>query len=512
MADSPQETVQQRAYRLLKAIKAETENAVEPVFDIDLARALNMTEGEARSAFRYLAGKGWIETYNLDGAARINAAGHDVVAAVERQMAAHNQRSKPDPARAVERTEQDSAVEWDVFISHASEDKDDFVRPLAERLRHEGLRVWYDDFTLTVGDSLRRSIDRGLARSRYGVVVVSQNFLKKEWPQKELDGLVAREVGGVKVILPVWHNISADQIRAYSPILADRLAVSSAKGLDHVTDQLLQAIGRKASPGGASESRASAPPRIPTQDPNAAARLRQLSGYASELHSRRVAEILAAKAPVALQDGARIVMHVVPLSAVGDRPTESFEEIARNPNSFPPIRDRHARDSKITYDGLTTGSNSEGLSRPQRAYVTVFRSGTVEAVESSIARGREHNFVELPHLEAIVVKYACLYAKSLNGFGVAPPLAVCVSLVNVKGMKLTQDLISTAFVPEDLPCSDLDQQHLNFGQAIFDAVPPDYNPAARYLRPVLTHLANAAGLHASPNFDAGGNYTPAGKL
>ena len=189
MADSFQETIQQKAYRLLKAIKAKTENTVEPVFDIDLARDLNMTEGEARGAFRYLAGNGWIETFNLDGAARINAVGHDVVAAVERQMAAHDRPSKPDAARAVERTEQDTAIEWDVFIGHASEDKDDFVRSLAERLRHEGLRVWYDDFTLTVGDSLRRSIDRGLARSRYGVVVISPNFLRKEWPQKELDGL-----------------------------------------------------------------------------------------------------------------------------------------------------------------------------------------------------------------------------------------------------------------------------------------------------------------------------------
>jgi hypothetical protein len=404
---------------------------------------------------------------------------------------------------------QDSASEWDVFISHASEDKDDFVRPLAERLRREGLRVWYDDFTLTVGDSLRRSIDRGLARSRHGVVVVSPNFLKKEWPQKELDGLVAREVGGAKVILPVWHSISADQIRAYSPILADRLAVSSAKGLDHVTDQLLQAIGRTASSGGAGDAGGSAPPRIPKQNSSARA---GLFDYAAELHSRRVAEILAAKAPVALQDGARIVMHVVPLGAVGDRPTESFEEIARNPNSFPPILDRHSRDSKITYEGLTSGSNSEGLSRPQRAYVTVFRSGTVEAVESSIARGRGHNFVQLPHLEAMLVKYACLYAKSLNDFGVAPPMAICVSLVNVQGMKLTQDFISTAFVPEDLPCGDLDRQHLNFGQAIFDAVPSDYNAAARLLRPVLTHLANAAGLHGSPNFDPEGDYTPAGKL
>jgi hypothetical protein len=134
------------------------------------------------------------------------------------------------------------AMEWDVFISHASEDKDGFVRPLAEGLRSCGLKVWFDEFTLTLGDSLRRSIDRGLAHSRFGIVVISADFLRKEWPQKELDGLVAREVDGVKVILPVWHGIDADQIRAYSPTLADRLAVSSKKGVAHVIAELVRAI------------------------------------------------------------------------------------------------------------------------------------------------------------------------------------------------------------------------------------------------------------------------------
>ena len=135
-------------------------------------------------------------------------------------------------------------MEWDVFISHASEDKAAFVRPLADRLKERGLRVWFDEFTLAVGDSLRRSIDRGLASSRFGIVVISQNFLLKEWPQKELDGLVAREVDGVKVILPVWHNISAKEIRSYSPLLADRLGVSPERGLDHVVEKLIDAIRR----------------------------------------------------------------------------------------------------------------------------------------------------------------------------------------------------------------------------------------------------------------------------
>ena len=133
-------------------------------------------------------------------------------------------------------------MDWDVFISHAWEDKEDIARPLAEALRQKGLRVWYDEFTLTLGDSLRRSIDRGLAQSRYGVVILSPNFFAKEWPQKELDGLVAREVPGEKVILPVWHNITADQIREYSPTLADRVAVKSDRGLEYVVEELLRVI------------------------------------------------------------------------------------------------------------------------------------------------------------------------------------------------------------------------------------------------------------------------------
>ncbi len=132
--------------------------------------------------------------------------------------------------------------EWDVFVSHASEDKEDFARPLAQTLRNRGLRVWFDEFTLRVGDSLRRSIDKGLAHSRYGVVIISPAFLKKEWPQKELDGLVAREVDGHKVILPVWHNIDAATLRQHSPMLSDRLASSSSKGLAQVVDELLEAM------------------------------------------------------------------------------------------------------------------------------------------------------------------------------------------------------------------------------------------------------------------------------
>jgi hypothetical protein len=117
---------------------------------------------------------------------------------------------------------------YDVFISHASEDKDDVVRPLAHALQGAGLSVWYDEFELRIGDSLRRKIDHGLAASRFGVIVLSQSFFGKGWTNYELDGLVTKGIDGDQVVLPVWHNISKAQVLAYSPSLADKLARSTS--------------------------------------------------------------------------------------------------------------------------------------------------------------------------------------------------------------------------------------------------------------------------------------------
>jgi len=121
-----------------------------------------------------------------------------------------------------------SSTVFDVFISHASEDKDELVRPLAEALKEEGLRVWYDEFELRIGSSLRRTIDRGIARSRFGVVVLSRPFFEKGWPAYELDGLVTRTINGEQVLLPIWHGVTKQQVMDYSPSLADKLARSTA--------------------------------------------------------------------------------------------------------------------------------------------------------------------------------------------------------------------------------------------------------------------------------------------
>jgi len=120
------------------------------------------------------------------------------------------------------------ARKYDVFISHASEDKDELVRPLAAALVDEGLQVWYDEFELKIGDSLRRKIDKGLANSRVGLVVLSPAFIDKGWTNYELDGIVTRTVSGEQILLPIWHNITKQQVVAYSPSLADKVARSTA--------------------------------------------------------------------------------------------------------------------------------------------------------------------------------------------------------------------------------------------------------------------------------------------
>lgn len=131
---------------------------------------------------------------------------------------------------------------WDVFICHASEDKDEIARALANALYAKGLSVWYDEFSLRVGDSLRQSIDHGLLRSKFGIVILSPNFFEKHWPQQELNGLATRELGGKKVILPVWHKVGFEEVRQYSPTLADRLAVSTSEGLDRVVQKIMEAM------------------------------------------------------------------------------------------------------------------------------------------------------------------------------------------------------------------------------------------------------------------------------
>lgn len=132
---------------------------------------------------------------------------------------------------------------YDCFISHAYEDKDVFVRQLATKLKKCGYKVWYDEFSLNVGNSLSASIDKGIRNSKCGIVFLSHNFINKKWTKEELNRLSAKKNDtGQDIILPVWHNITHEEIYKYSPMLADLYATNTKNGINAVCKELTKAI------------------------------------------------------------------------------------------------------------------------------------------------------------------------------------------------------------------------------------------------------------------------------
>jgi len=132
-----------------------------------------------------------------------------------------DERRKPEDVEA-------SAM-YDVFISHASEDKKDFVDPLVEKLQDSGVRVWYDTLEMQWGKSLREQIDNGIKRSKFAILVLSKNFFAKKWPQRELDGILAKEGMSGSAPLPIWHNITQEELYEFSPTLTGLFAYSTDK-------------------------------------------------------------------------------------------------------------------------------------------------------------------------------------------------------------------------------------------------------------------------------------------
>lgn len=135
-------------------------------------------------------------------------------------------------------------TKWDAFISHAVEDQPSFVRSLARTLAEMGLKVWYAETALQIGDSLSASIDRGLADSRYGIVVISRHFISKRWTRKELAGLTSRQTSeNSDVILPIWHGVTKEEVLSFSPTLLDVLAHdTSTMQATEIARQLLRKI------------------------------------------------------------------------------------------------------------------------------------------------------------------------------------------------------------------------------------------------------------------------------
>lgn len=135
-------------------------------------------------------------------------------------------------------------LEYDVFLSHASEDKDELARPLMTALENRGLSVWFDELKIKVGQSIRQEIEKGIGGARFGVVILSPSFFAKQWTQAELDALFSKKIdSGRSLILPIWHRVTKDEVASHSPLLAGVLALNSATmTLDEIADAISEAV------------------------------------------------------------------------------------------------------------------------------------------------------------------------------------------------------------------------------------------------------------------------------
>jgi len=166
---------------------------------------------KARDTDRRLRGRGFPDRVSKYNPTReLQIAGTEIARLVE----AHKRLL---PARASAETQ--SSAAYDVFVCHASEDKVTFVNAFVQALEAQGLKVWYDTSSIPWGGYPRQHIDRGLAASRFGVVVLSPHFFNKVWPQSELEALLQLQANGGTQVLPIWHEITREQVVAQSPLM-----------------------------------------------------------------------------------------------------------------------------------------------------------------------------------------------------------------------------------------------------------------------------------------------------
>lgn len=130
------------------------------------------------------------------------------------------------------------------FISYDHRDRSDIARPLAEHLSSRMCTVWYDEYSLRIGDDLRESIEKGIKECKKCILVISPNFLSNRgWTKKEFNSIFQRELmSGEKLILPIWHNVAKQDVYDYCPSLVDVVAISSLEGLTTIENKIYDVL------------------------------------------------------------------------------------------------------------------------------------------------------------------------------------------------------------------------------------------------------------------------------
>ncbi|HEY9046837.1 MAG TPA: toll/interleukin-1 receptor domain-containing protein [Ohtaekwangia sp.] len=137
---------------------------------------------------------------------------------------------------------------YDVFISHAVEDKIPIANELCALLEKRGLCIWYSGRELHVGDDIIKAIEAGIKQSRFGVVIISPNYLKAVWALREFHALLEKEKAGIKVLLPVLYDITPEELAVAHPPMANMYAISATIGIDNVAEKLVEEINRQRKP------------------------------------------------------------------------------------------------------------------------------------------------------------------------------------------------------------------------------------------------------------------------
>jgi len=133
---------------------------------------------------------------------------------------------------------------WDIFLSHASENKRSVARHLKAILEDEGISIFYDEDTVILGNSLKGEIDKGLSNSKNWVLVLSPDFFRKGWTRYELDRITSLSRTRKRALLPVWHRVDYEGVASFSPELANIVGINTSCGIDKVAAKIISRIGK----------------------------------------------------------------------------------------------------------------------------------------------------------------------------------------------------------------------------------------------------------------------------
>jgi len=134
------------------------------------------------------------------------------------------------------------ANSFDVFICHASEDKKAVALPLEDACKKFGLKAFVDNQNIKWGDSITKIINNALSQSRFFVAIISDSSINKDWPMKELNSAIAREIDGEHKILPLIVG-DAKKVLQELPLMKDKLYLEWNGNPDGIAQQIAQLKG-----------------------------------------------------------------------------------------------------------------------------------------------------------------------------------------------------------------------------------------------------------------------------